>query len=580
VVLAATIAAGVAILLPSDLRVLSGKSLPATLGFGANILFWRQSGYFDSSAELNPLLHTWSLSVEEQFYIGLPILLFLVHRWGRRQLKIVLLFVALASFALCVWNQGIRPRTTFFLSPFRAWELMLGALLAVGLVPTIVSRSHREVVAGFSLLLLLGSIALTKPDMNFPGWRAAFPVLGTAGLLHAGASGRSVTQRLLRFRPLVWVGLISYSLYLWHWPILVYAKWWNGLDPIDNWRWLLLGLSLLLSVISYRFVERPFRRRVPGQGSWRVLQFAAAATLTLTGAGLLLFHGGGLPGRFQEYVVQLDQERYPQIPFLQRCFAQPVSAVLEHDDCHAGVPGVPPTVLVWGDSHALAWMPALDEVFRRAGVSALFVGSSDCPPLLGVLKPINYTCLPHNLEVVALIDARPSLRIVVMAASWLSNTDPQSERRIEDAAGTVKGAMVFPWALQRTAAILRNKGRTVWILGPVPGAPGDAPLRMALAARRGRVAPAGNAARAVRENTKNFYRAARSLPMDPMVIVTDPTAWFCDAVRCLYQAADGLPLYRDGGHLNTRGAAAVRPKLEIVFANIQRALGQIQEARP
>ncbi|HET9048727.1 MAG TPA: acyltransferase, partial [Chiayiivirga sp.] len=152
-VLAATLAVGCWLLLPSDLLRLGNAAL-ATLVFGSNVLFWRQSGYFDTSAEYNPLLHTWSLAVEEQFYIGLPILLILLQRFAKGQMRPVLIAGAVLSFALCVGMQSSRPAATFFLSPFRAWELLLGGWLAVGSVPLIRSSRIRVLVSVAALALL------------------------------------------------------------------------------------------------------------------------------------------------------------------------------------------------------------------------------------------------------------------------------------------------------------------------------------------------------------------------------------------------------------------------------------------
>jgi len=579
VLLTATTIVGAIVLLPTELRTL-GMSLPPTLFFGSNFYFWRNSGYFNSAAELNPVLQTWSLSVEEQFYIGLPILLLLVHRFGRHRLKAVLWLVALTSFGLCLFYQRSRPTATFFLAPFRAWELMLGALLTVGTVPSITRRDTREAISALSLACVLGSIALIEPGPTFPGWRAAIPAIGTAGLLHAGASGDSVTRRFLCLRPLSWVGLISYSLYLWHWPVIVYAKLIFGLEPLAGIRWILLGVAVALGASSYRLVERPFRKRVPGQGPWKALRWGAVGTFALAGVGALLIRTDGWRGRFPARVVQLDRERNPPIPF-RECIDQGMRAIRERNVCQVGALSEPPQILVWGDSHSLAWIPALDAVFRHTGVSALFIGRSACPPLVGVVNPTCFDCLPHNHEVLAILRERRSIRLVVMAASWLSYSAPNGQYRIEDSSGAVGNGIVFPGALARTVALLRNDGRAVWILGPVPGAPGNTPLLMAMAGRFGRPnsLPAPTGAPSFRKAADYFYRAAASLPADQSVTVTDPTPWFCDAATCRYQT-NGLPLYRDGGHLNVRGAAAVRPALEAAFIRVQRHLLLSQVARP
>lgn len=578
VVLAVTMAVGVALLLPSDLRTL-GTSVPATLFFGSNVFFWRSSGYFDVAAELNPLLHTWSLAVEEQFYIGLPILLLLVHRFAGRWLKPVLVVVALLSFAACAGLQWFRPTATFFLSPFRAWELLLGALLAVGFVPVVSHRGLREALAAGALALLVGSIALIEPGLAFPGWRAALPAVATAMLLWTGASGDTAVGRLLQVRPLVWFGLISYSLYLWHWPVIVFARYRSGLEPLGALRWPLLALAVLLAWLSYRFVEQPFRRKRADQTSALVLRWGLAGTLLLAAAGALLRLRGGWAGRFPAEVVALDRERQPTIPFFG-CIDQPMAAIRRRDICRVGA-AVEPTVLVWGDSHSLAWIPAIDSVLKVAGVSAFYAGRSACPPLIGVRNPVNPQCLDHNLEMAAVLRAAPRLRLVVLAASWLSYSVPDGQYRIERPDGVAGNAEVFAPALRSTVAALRGEGRIVWILGPVPWAPGNPPLRMALASMVGR--PVGaippRPVAAFRDEARHFYDAVAALPPDSLVLVTDPAPWLCDARSCRYEEG-GLPLYRDSGHLNVRGAAYVTRPLAEAFAPLLHRLTDVDSSVP
>jgi peptidoglycan/LPS O-acetylase OafA/YrhL len=565
VMLPVTLAVGLGLLLPSDLRAL-GTSGVATLSFWSNVLFWRSSGYFEAGAELNPLLHTWSLSVEEQFYIGLPILLLLVSRFARRWLGPVLVLTAVVSLAACVGFQLHRPTATFFLAPFRAWELMLGALLATGFAPRLRRRAAREGTAALALFALLGSVAYIEPGVTFPGWRAIVPAVATAALLLTGGSGETVVGRLLCVRPLAFVGAISYSLYLWHWPLVVFARYRSGFEPLGNAKWPLVVLALGVSALSYRFVEQPFRRRTPGSASGPVLRWGAAAMALLAGASLLPRLHDGWVERFPSTVVALDRERQPVIPFLG-CIDQPLASIRRREVCSVGAQGVAPTALVWGDSHALAWLPALDDLFREQGISALFAGRSACPPLADVVNPANSTCLEHNREIAAFLREQRGLRLVVMAASWLSYSVAGGQYQIEDVRGTVGNDRVFAPALRATMRQLRDDGRSVWILGPVPGAPSDVPLRMALAAVAGRD-PAGVAPKSTAPflaQAASFYGACAALSPDPDVVLTNPTSWLCDDDSCRYQEG-GLPIYRDAGHLNIRGAAAVRPHLSRAFS--------------
>lgn len=558
VVLAATLATGLAVLLPSDLVVL-GRTTAATVFFASNVYLWRHSGYFDGAAELNPLLHTWSLAVEEQFYIGLPVLLLVVNRYARRLVGPAVITVGLGSFVLCVALQPYRPTAVFYLAPFRAWELMAGAVLALGLVPQLAQRWHRETLSAAGLGLLVYSIVATRAGPSFPGWAAALPVLGTAALIHAG-TGDSVVRRALSWRPVVYVGLLSYSLYLWHWPLLVYARYLKGLEPLGGWRWAILAASLGLSALSLRFVETPFRRGRRLREPRRLFARAALATGVATALGLGLSWSGGWTARFDPAVIALDRERRPEIPFLT-CMRLRLDPARADDVCRVGSPDATPQVLIWGDSHALAWLPAFDGLLRDEGLAGLFAGQSACAPLVDVHNPSNARCLAHNASVREILLEDERLRLVVLIASWPSYSWDRGKYRISDASGRTGNSVVFPEALQRTVAMIHGAGRSAWLIGPTPGAPLEAPLRMALARRSGRNDLSGVSTRAFDRKRKDFQRAVALLPPELPLLFTDPGPWFCDAGRCRFES-EGLPLYRDGGHLNLRGAAFLRPFLE------------------
>lgn len=211
------------LLLPQDFENF-GKSLVAASLSVSNLLFWRESGYFDSTAELKPLLHTWSLGVEEQFYLFFPLLLMFIARFFKQRWTLWIVLIAFSSLLLSAWGAKHQPSATFYLLPTRAWELALGGLLAMGGVPPIHQRFWREIEALLGLGLIVWGISALTPESSFPGLNALYPCLGAALVIHAGSSGPSMVGNVLSWRPLVLIGLISYSLYLWHWPLLVFAK--------------------------------------------------------------------------------------------------------------------------------------------------------------------------------------------------------------------------------------------------------------------------------------------------------------------------------------------------------------------
>ncbi|MFL1875525.1 acyltransferase family protein, partial [Hansschlegelia beijingensis] len=266
-----TAAASAMILLPLDLKAM-GKSAVAAALMVSNVLFWDEAGYFDAAAQTKPLLHTWSLAIEEQFYLVYPLLLAGLWKFGRRGLLWTLALLFGLSLAAAVWMAPGQPLTAFYLAPFRLWELMLGGLIALRPV----RRLEGDVFAGLGVAMIAVSFFIFNAESDFPGWPALLPTVGTALVLNGARAGTAVA-RALAAPPAVFVGKISYSLYLVHWPLIVL------LEYRDNARLGLMGglavigVSLLLAWLSWRFVEQPFRQHAPGR-PLRVFSRAAAAT--------------------------------------------------------------------------------------------------------------------------------------------------------------------------------------------------------------------------------------------------------------------------------------------------------------
>ncbi|WP_245491154.1 acyltransferase [Mesorhizobium sp. M2A.F.Ca.ET.037.01.1.1] len=256
-----TCIAALFILLPPDLRGFS-LSIIATSTFWSNVFFWKTSSYFSIDAALLPLLHTWPLSVAEQYYIFAPILMFLIYRYIGKRWLTTLLPIILCSFVVAVMATSLAPTAGFYLLPTRIWELMLGALLMLKCPSPLGNRFLMESVgvAGFGLLAI-GFFAISASD-PFPGYNALYPCIGTALLIYVGQNTPStVATRMLEVRPLVWIGLISYSLYLVHWPLNAFAHYlsFQKLDPLMTGA--MLVASLALAAFSWKFVEQPFRQK-------------------------------------------------------------------------------------------------------------------------------------------------------------------------------------------------------------------------------------------------------------------------------------------------------------------------------
>lgn len=384
-VMLASLAAGWALLTPADYEAL-GQSILSALLFVSNIWFWQSSGgYFDGPSDYLPMLHTWSLAVEEQFYIFFPLLLMALHRIGRRLVLPVVLVMVLGSFALALWATPRMPSASFYLLPTRIWELGIGSLLALGAAPRTLPRALREGLGLLGLALVILPVFLYDRQTSFPGLTALPPVLGAALLIQSGGCGTTMAARLLSLRPMVFVGLISYSLYLWHWPIMAFLR--NRLMTVElepQWQAGAVLASLLAGWLSWRFVERPFRRPAQKGGLGQRGIFAGtAAGMGVLGllAGALIATQGAARQRFAPAEIALLGSTGIDAR-VEACRGRrnPESF------CVFGDPAAPDDQrwILWGDSHAEALMPALDLIARQAGRKLVLAGLPGCAALPGL----------------------------------------------------------------------------------------------------------------------------------------------------------------------------------------------------
>jgi peptidoglycan/LPS O-acetylase OafA/YrhL len=284
------------LLLPHELKAF-GESMIAVVGFASNFLFWQESGYFATESEFIPLLHTWSLAVEEQFYIVFPLLLMLLWRFSKTYLAVVLGIIALLSLGIAEWGWRTFPEANFYLIPSRAWELMIGALVAFFLFYQAQAKgiwAHLGSLVGLALVIY--SIIYIDKSLPFPSFYTLAPTIGAA-LLILFTHKSTLVYQLLSTRLMVGIGLISYSAYLWHFPLLVFAKIYR-LDELSlTLAGLLSGLALLLGYLSWRFVERPFRNKQTFNRK-QIFTMAGLVGLLLIAIGFALIISNGAEFRY------------------------------------------------------------------------------------------------------------------------------------------------------------------------------------------------------------------------------------------------------------------------------------------
>jgi peptidoglycan/LPS O-acetylase OafA/YrhL len=391
IVLAASMVAGWLVLFPADYLNL-GKHVAASAAFVANFTLLQDTGYFDTPSALKPVLHLWSLGIEEQFYLLWPTLMLLA--WRRRRAPLVLACAILAaSFAWNVQLRGSDPAAAFFLPTTRFWELMVGCILALVLpatgVPTLAhGRWARATPASSDAASLLGGVLvavgviLIGGGKSFTAWWALLPVLGAALLIAAGP-GALINRQLLSRAPLVQLGLISYPLYLWHWPILAFMRHYHFKEPSDLMRWGGIALAIALAALTYRLVENPIRRGAP----IALKPIGAAVVMLATGfAGAAVFAAGGYQARFPRDVAALlrDDDN------VAKTFVGSGLCVREArqqefaltDDCRRRPAAGSTLTVVWGDSHAANLVRGLVEIEQaRPSLRVVFFATIGCPPI-------------------------------------------------------------------------------------------------------------------------------------------------------------------------------------------------------
>jgi peptidoglycan/LPS O-acetylase OafA/YrhL len=460
VVSIATLAAGYFIFLPDPFVWLAQSAL-ASAAFSANIYFWFTQDYFAPAAETLPLLHYWSLGLEEHFYVAFPLLAFALWRFGIRIVASVLAILFVSSLALSFLVLEWSPPAGYYLLPFRAWELLIGSMLALPFIhrPRHLAIGTAATLAG--LVLILWSVFAYTDDIDFPGIAALMPCLG-AGLVIWGGGNANLASRLVGAWPMVRIGLISYSLYLIHWPVIVFAR--ELMPDAPQWRHQTIAilLSLVLAEASYRFVEIPTRRANWFKPVQRIAGLSAAAIAIPSVAALFVISTDGFPARLPQDVRQVLAYRFDATgPYREgTCFLkQNLTYKQIAPEC---LPTGENVVLLWGDSHAAQYVPGLKPALEKNGLQLAQITSGGCPPFVGT----RFTRLPNCRQMNDFAGTwalKKKPRLVILSARWnVHKLDTTNLTR-----------------LQATIKRLAKDGIPTVVLGPSPSFRAPVPYLLA-----------------------------------------------------------------------------------------------------
>ncbi|MDM0060498.1 acyltransferase family protein [Variovorax sp. J22G21] len=558
-VMGATFAFGWYTLLPNEWKQL-GKHMAAGAGFVSNFAFWGEAGYFDNAAETKPLLHLWSLAIEEQFYIFWPLLLGLAWRRKWRVLAVVGGVVA-ASFLLNVGTIHSH-RTAAFYSPLsRFWELMAGGMLAyMRLHKPHMLVKHRNVqaIAGFVLLAL--GLVLLRSSKAFPGWWALLPVLGTFYCISAGPQAW-LNRHVLGSKPLVWVGLISYPLYLWHWPLLAFARIFEGKTPSDAVRAAAMVAAIVLAWLTWRFVERYTRQTTRRP----VMVGLAASLVAFVLLGLLAFTGH-LKGRhsdpyFDKTAAAARDWSYPEGLDYRNVYGELVYRLGEEGRRK---------VLMFGDSHIEQYSPRALELSKTAPdrlQDIYFATWGSCPPIPNVIDGQNSVCAKRRDEIMKFALSN-EVDTVVFGACWncIFITAPVSPGVPNEGAdrfyyvdGKTEhrffGGDGVDYALRMLEFTMKNLAthKKVYLVLDNPVGDNFGPEYLIKGSRLGnlrvdRMSPTA----AWPPEQKALHQRMRELAERAGATVIDPVPALCDKNdQCTRAMPDGTPIYKDSGHLRS-----------------------------
>ncbi len=453
-------------LLPSDMKDFS-QSLVTVSAFVSNIFFWRESSYFDTEAELKPLLHTWSLAVEEQYYVIFPLFLMLFWKLGKRWILVTLGLLFFASLTLAEWGTQNKPSAAFYLLPTRGWELLIGAFAAFYL-----SQANRkdfgkglsEIAGWLGVTLIMYAVFAFSKATPFPGFYALVPTIGTV-LIILFATQRTTVGKFVGNKTFVGIGLISYSAYLWHQPLFAFAKQRSLLEPSQFVFLILSILALILAYFSWRFVEAPFRNKsLISRRS--VFLFSLVGSLLFVCVGLFgQLTDGKFYGRINGPISDLDLRVKVNHGLSIDCDGdQNFSSNCSTSD--------KPEVLLWGDSYAmhlaqgfLASNPSIGLVQKTASVCGPFLGIA--PTNATYVRPLAEKCLAINDKVYEYLKETPSVKYVVLSSPFGQFVGSDATVLTRDGR-IVKGKDVAVNVMVDTVNKIKSLGKTPVIFSPTP----------------------------------------------------------------------------------------------------------------
>ncbi|MGY3026183.1 peptidoglycan/LPS O-acetylase OafA/YrhL [Pseudomonas lurida] len=562
----ALLAGGWFLLIPSDYKEL-GKHAASSIGFLSNMVYWIGSGYFDTSSHEKWLLHTWSLSVEWQFYMVYPLIIIAARKLlGFNATRILLVALAAGSFALCLYASTHYPNTAFYTLPARAWEMIVGGL--VYLFPVQMKNSHKQSASAIGLIAIAASISYFTAADVWPGWLALVPVLGTALIICAAHQSSIITNNKIS----AWFGESSYSIYLWHWPIVVLISYY-GLDSDVTVIAAGVTASIFLGFASLYLVEKP-SQKLKTQNS-KLIQLACYAALVFV-VGLsssLVFIKRGLEFRMPSKVAVADREGSNKNPESKNCSAMTGT---ESPKCIFGDTATPVGAIVIGDSHSDAIVSAVVEAARPER-SILYLGYMSCLTIPGMHlqgESSSFQCGEFvKKQIEELGSSYPGVPLVVInrtsvyVAGHNEHKDPYPGPPMYfDKPGEFNQAYKDDFRARFVSSMCElSRNRPVYVMKPVPEMGISVPKTISRSLMR------SGYAKDISISVQDYHQRHQfvvSVMEDAVktcgIKLLDPEPALCDQEEC-YGSKDLTPLYYDDNHLSESGNKVLVPMFKTIW---------------
>lgn len=583
--------AGFFLLLPSDFENIMGSAFwhAAML---ANYYFCQDVGYFAERAEFKPLLHTWSLAVEEQFYIVYPPLLVCYRRYVSKNLLPAVVAIAVASLLMSIWQTPSNEAAAFFLLPARAWELLAGALLAFLSLDFLKNKFAAESVSTVGLVAIAATMLLYDKQTLFPGWSAVLPVAGSVAVIAGCKHHATVVGRLLSTWPMVKIGKMSYSIYLWHWPLLAFANLLLVRVTLEV-RLVLALCSVLISIPSYHFVEQTFRRSTRLSAPRHAMLFAVAVIASTLVVSAITLKSDGFPERLDSLTrTMVDDFKWTGAKYENPDrFTVPLGIDRESSG--------PVDFFLWGDSHARVMAHVFDDVAATYGLHGETSVSSGTIPVPGLWRqaPMPGSTRIEQLEKATAVKDHifnSKVDSVILISRWAVYCNGRSEIEVHEGRTKFDTLVVdqeLEWAAtpQTSAAAIRRqlrklleeltaRGINVWVFHQVPECECAAPARDFL---KTQLTPWLNSTTLldadkirIERHFKNqkLANATLSSVAMPGVVFVDVTDE-CFDENGLLDTYSKRSHYRDDDHLTRYGAS------KFLGHSIRAVLGQVRDAK-